>query len=120
MVAATGLYQKGFVQRYLQPVIPLFCEKFVESLRVPDGPISDSGLKTNIVKALNCLVTKLPKYISDLLPQMLPPIWETLVQSAKIYQEETVNKDTNNEDKEVDSDGTLLFGFHSIGKIMSK
>ncbi|XP_076177176.1 importin 9 [Ptiloglossa arizonensis] len=108
IVAATGVYQKGFTEQYLQPVIPMFCEKFVQCLRVPDGPTSDSGLKTDVIKAINCLVTKLPKYVSNFLPQMLPPVWETLTQSAKIYQEGTVNGDREENDKEVDSDGEII------------
>ena len=36
---------------------------------------------------------------------MLPPVWETLVQSAKIYQEEFVNGKGDTNDKQVDSDG---------------
>ncbi|XP_043252941.1 importin-9 isoform X1 [Colletes gigas] len=108
LVAATGVYQKGFTEQYLQPVIPMFCEKFVQCLRVPDGSSSDSGLKTDVIKAINCLVTKLPKYVSSFLPQMLPPIWETLTQSAKIYQEGIVNSDREENDKEVDSDGEII------------
>ncbi|XP_076236291.1 importin 9 isoform X2 [Calliopsis andreniformis] len=108
LVAATGLYQKGFTEQYLQPVIPMFCEQFVHCLRVPDGPTSDSGLKTDVIKAINCLVTKLPKYVSSFLPQMLPPVWETLIQSAKVYQEGTVNGDGETNDKEVDSDGEVI------------
>lgn len=108
LVAHTGAYEKGFIEQYLQPIIPMFCEKFVECLRVPNGQTSDCGFKTDIIKAINCLVTKLPKYISDLLPQMLPPIWETLCQSAKTYQEMTVNADEDVNDKEVDSDGMLF------------
>ncbi|KAL2717247.1 importin-9 [Vespula squamosa] len=108
LVAATGIYHKGFIEQYLQPVIPMFCEKFVQCLRVSNGPTSDSGLKTDIIKAINCLVTKLPKYISNFLPQMLPPVWETLTESAKIYQEETVNGTTETNSKEVDSDGEII------------
>ncbi|XP_024868417.1 importin-9 isoform X2 [Temnothorax curvispinosus] len=108
LVAHTGAYEKGFIEQYLQPIIPMFCEKFVECLRVPNGQTSDCGFKTDIIKAINCLVTKLPKYISDLLPQMLPPIWETLCQSAKTYQEMTVNADEDIDDKEIDSDGEII------------
>lgn len=86
----------------------MFCEKSVECLRVPNGPSSDIGFKTDIIKAINGLVTKLPKYVSDFLPQMLPSVWETLSQSAKTYQETTVDGDEDINDKEVDSDGTLL------------
>ncbi|XP_015173193.1 PREDICTED: importin-9 [Polistes dominula] len=99
---------KAFVEQYLQPVIPMFCEKFVQCLRIPNGPINDSGLKTDIIRAIYCLVTKLPKYIPHFLPQMLPPVWETLIESAKIYQEETVNGISETNNKEVDSDGEII------------
>ncbi|XP_006568800.1 importin-9 isoform X2 [Apis mellifera] len=108
LVAATGIYQKGFTEQYLQPVIPMFCEKFVHCLQLSDGSTSDSGLKTDVIKAINCLVTKLPKYVSRFLPQMLPPVWETLVQSAKLYQERSVNGEGDTNDKEVDSDGEII------------
>ncbi|PBC27176.1 Importin-9 [Apis cerana cerana] len=109
LVAATGIYQKGFTEQYLQPVIPMFCEKFVHCLQLSDGSTSDSGLKTDVIKAINCLVTKLPKYVSRFLPQMLPPVWETLIQSAKLYQEKSVNGEGDTNDKEVDSDDRKRF-----------
>ncbi|XP_043478720.1 importin-9 isoform X2 [Leptopilina heterotoma] len=108
LVAAIRHYKKKFFEQYLQPVIPMFCEKFVQCLRQPDGPTIDSGLKTDIIKALNCLISKLPKYVTNFLPQMLPPIWETLTQSAKIYQEEVVNGDGNVNETVVDSDGEII------------
>ncbi|XP_011308403.1 importin-9 [Fopius arisanus] len=110
LVASTGMYQKGFVQQYLQPVIPMFCEKFVKYLGQPNGPVSDTGLKTDIIKAVNCLAKKLSKYVANYLPQILPPIWDTLVQSAKLYQEEMVNggNDEDIDEKEVDSDGEII------------
>lgn len=92
----------------------MFCEKFVQCLRQPDGPTIDSGLKTDIIKALNCLISRLPKYVSNFLPQMLPPIWETLTQSAKIYQEEVVNGDGNINETAVDSDGELTMKLFSL------
>lgn len=100
--------EKGFMEQYLQPIIPMFCEKFIAYLRISNGPDSDSEFKTDIIKAIFCLVTKMPKYVSNFLPQMLPPIWETLCQSAKTYQETMVNSDADIDDKEVDSDGTLF------------
>lgn len=45
----------------------------------------------------------LPKYVANFMPQILPTIWET--KSAKVYQEDTVNGDSDNDIKEVDSDG---------------
>ncbi|OAD62485.1 Importin-9 [Eufriesea mexicana] len=108
LVASIEGYQKGFTEQYLQPVIPMFFEKFVQCLRLPDGPTSDSGLKTDVIKAINCLVTKLPKYVSNFLPQMLLPVWETLVQSAKLYQERSVNGEGDTNDREIDSDGKVI------------
>ncbi|XP_046424857.1 importin-9 isoform X1 [Neodiprion fabricii] len=108
LIAATDVYQKGFTQQYLQPVIPMFCEKFIQSLRVQNGLTSDNGLKTDIVKAIYMLVTRMPKYVSNFLPQMLPPIWETLLDSAKVYQEETVNGGGDIESQDVDSDGEII------------
>ncbi|XP_063995676.1 importin-9 [Diachasmimorpha longicaudata] len=110
LVASTGVYQKEFVRQYLQPVIPMFCEKFIKYLTEPNGPTCDIGLKTDIIKAVNCLASNLSKYVANYLPQILPPIWDTLVQSAKIYQEETVNgrDDEDIEEKQVDSDGEII------------
>lgn len=103
-MANASLVQKGLTDQYLSPVIPSFCEKFVHYLSVPNGPTSDSGLKTDIIKAINCLITKLPKNVSNFLSEMLHPIWETLVHSAKTYQEETISGEILN-DREIDSDG---------------
>lgn len=109
LIAETSTYKKGFTQQYFEPVIPMFCEKFVQCLRQPNGPTIDCGLKTDIIKAINCLISKLPKFVINFLPEMLPPVWETLTQSAKIYQDEVVNGDGDVNDKEVDSDGKRLF-----------
>ncbi|XP_020710899.2 importin-9 isoform X2 [Athalia rosae] len=108
LIATTGVYQKGFTQQYLQPVIPMFCEKFIHSLRAQNGLTSDSGLKTDIIKAINMLISRLPKYVSNFLPQMLPPIWETLQESAKVYQEDTVNGGGNSDNNDIDSDGEII------------
>ncbi|XP_033214886.1 importin-9 [Belonocnema kinseyi] len=108
LVAETSTYKKGFTQQYFEPVIPMFCEKFVQCLRQSNGPTIDCGLKTDIIKAINCLISKLPKFVINFLPEMLPPVWETLTQSAKIYQDEVVNGDGDVNDKEVDSDGEII------------
>ncbi|KAG8040464.1 hypothetical protein G9C98_002460 [Cotesia typhae] len=100
LVGSTGIYHKAFVETCLKPVIPVFCEKFVACLREHSSegshttPTCDIGLKTDIIKAINCLVTKLPKFVTPYLPQILPPVWETLTESAKIYQQESVASET--------------------------
>jgi len=115
LIVNTVAFEDGFIQQYLLPIIPMFCEKFGECLRA-NGPNSDSGFKTDIIKAINSLM-KLPKYVTDFLPQMLPPIWETLCQSAKVYQEITVNADEDVNEKEIDSDGILSHNVINIIKI---
>ena len=83
----------------------MFCEKFVQCLSMQNSPACDSGLKTEIIKSINILILKLPCYMASYVPQMLPSIWNTLTQSAKIYQEEVVNGDGEINDQEIDSDG---------------
>lgn len=105
LIATVDLHQKGFAQQYLHPVIPMFCEKFVQCLGMQNGPTSDSGLKTEIMKSISTLILFMPKYVTPYLPQILSPVWNTYTESAKIYQEKIVNGDGNDGDKEVDSDG---------------
>lgn len=113
-----GTYQRGFVEQHLQPVISMFCAKFVECLGVPNGPTSDSGLKTEIIKSITCLITKLPRHMTTYVPQILPCIWTTFTQSAKIYQEQIVSGHCEVDDQ-VDSDGKFNLNFISITRNIS-
>jgi len=47
-----------------------------------------------------------PRQIAPWLPQILPPVWQTLTQSADIYLKTVVNG-TETVDEIVDSDGEL-------------
>lgn len=107
MIADTGLYTKGYIEKQstLPTILPLFCEKFVQCLGVPDGPTSDCGLKTEIIRSINTLICKLPKYMLPYVQQILPPMWSILTQSAKIYQEKQVDQDGGEDDSNIDSDG---------------
>jgi hypothetical protein len=58
------------------------------------------------VSALTLLVKRVPKQMAPWLPQILPPVWQTLTQSADIYLKTVVNG-TEEVDEVVDSDGEL-------------
>lgn len=88
-----------FVQHHLQPTIPMFCEKFIQILSEPNDSTNDPyGLETNIVSAITTLIQKIPKCVSDFLPRMLPAIWKTLIDNAKVYQENNMSRDVGNAD----------------------
>lgn len=103
------MYNRGFTERYLQPVIPMFCEKYVQCLDVPYDSERSSGLKTEIMKSISCLILKSSKYMTSFLPQILPSIWTTLTQSAQIYQEQIVHGNGDVSNQEVDSDGKSFY-----------
>ncbi|XP_014203577.1 importin-9 isoform X2 [Copidosoma floridanum] len=108
LVAESDIHHKGFIELYLEPVIPMFCEKFVKCLEMPDGPTSDSNLKTEIVKSINCLILKLSKHMTTIVPRILSSVWTSLTQCAKIYQEKVLNEDENPDNIEIDSDGEII------------
>ncbi|PSN50935.1 hypothetical protein C0J52_08156 [Blattella germanica] len=84
MISAMSDYNKGVTKTLLNPVLPCFSERFVHGLQMPNGQSSDSCLKTDIIKALTLLVKRVPKQMAQWLPQILPPVWQTLTQSADI------------------------------------
>ena len=50
VVCVAGEYNKGLVKTLLGPFLLPFTEALVKELREPDGPTSDVGLKTAIIK----------------------------------------------------------------------
>ncbi|XP_069694516.1 importin-9 [Periplaneta americana] len=112
MISAMSDYNKTVTKTLLNPVLPSFSERFVRGLQVPNGIHSDSCLKTDIIKAITLLVKRVPKQMAPWLPQILPPIWQTLTQSADIYLKTVVNG-TEEVDEIVDSDGEIL-GFENL------
>ncbi|KAJ9582618.1 hypothetical protein L9F63_023037 [Diploptera punctata] len=112
MISAMSDHNKGVTKTLLNPVLPSFSERFVHGLQVPNGVHSDSCLKTDIVKALTLLVKRVPKQMAPWLPQILPPVWQTLTESADIYLKTIVNA-TEEIDAIVDSDGEIL-GFENL------
>jgi hypothetical protein len=112
MIASINELNKGIAKQLLFPVLPQFTEAFVQSLQLPDGLTSDSGLKMEVLKAVTTLVKNFPGSMSQCLPQILPPVWNALTQSADIYIRTVVNN-TDEADDPVDSDGEVL-GFENL------
>ncbi|XP_014226258.1 importin-9 isoform X1 [Trichogramma pretiosum] len=110
LVTVTAYTDKGLIDKYLQPVLPVYCEKFVEFLSCSD-PRIDCGFKTEIVKSVNWLVLNVSKKMTPYVPQILSAIWNILIECAKLYHEEIITGDEN--DKEVDSDGQVIT-FHNL------
>ncbi|XP_033102932.1 importin-9-like [Anneissia japonica] len=103
---------KGLAAKLVYPLLPGFVEAFIQALNTPDGPISDSGLKMEVIKALTTLIKNYPKQMSKFMPQILPPIWKTLTESAAVYITTVVNG-TEDADNPIDSDGEVL-GFENL------
>ncbi|XP_058460644.1 importin-9 isoform X2 [Malaya genurostris] len=76
----------------LNPTLPTFTHKMIEGLTVPNGPHSSFELKTEIVKVLKYMISDMPKFASQYLSAILPPIWQLLTQMADIYIKVIVNE----------------------------
>ncbi|ESO88896.1 hypothetical protein LOTGIDRAFT_219052 [Lottia gigantea] len=112
MIATMNEVQKGVAKQLLFPVLPQFTEALVQALQLPDSHTSDSGLKTEIVKAITTLVKCFPKTMNQWLNQMLPSVWSIFTQSAEYYVRTVVNK-VEEVDDVVDSEGEIL-GFENL------
>ncbi|XP_071133365.1 importin-9-like [Mytilus edulis] len=112
MIANMAEIQKGIAKQLLFPLIPQFTQAFIQTLQVPDGFTSDSGLKMEIVKAITQLVKSHPKFMAPYLNDILPPIWLIFTQSAEFYVRTVVNNMEDANDP-VDSDGEAL-GFENL------
>ncbi|KAK6177118.1 hypothetical protein SNE40_015285 [Patella caerulea] len=112
MISTMNELQKGVAKQLLFPILPQFTEALVLALQLPDSHTSDSGLKTEIVKAITTLVKSFPKTMSQWLPQMLPTVWTIFTQSAEFYVRTVVNK-LEDLDEVVDSEGEIL-GFENL------
>ncbi|PVD24404.1 hypothetical protein C0Q70_14886 [Pomacea canaliculata] len=112
MISVMEEVKKSSGRHLLFPVLPQFVEAFLQGLKVPDGPSSDSGLRREIIKALTTLLKGFPKQMSGYLPQILPSIWNIFTQSAEFYVRTVVNN-VEDADDPVDSDGEVL-GFENL------
>jgi len=112
MICTIGETNKSLQKTLLNPFLSTFSEALVSALSLPDSHTSDTGLKTEVVKALTVLIKNVPKQLAQWMPQILPPVWSTLTSSAERYVREVVNEG-GSEDECVDSDGQVL-GFETL------
>ncbi|GBL76601.1 Importin-9 [Araneus ventricosus] len=96
----------------LFPILTPFTEALVSALKTPDGHTSDSGLKKDILNALQVLVKYFPRQMGQWLPHILAPVWNSLTSSANTYVQAVVNV-SEEADNPVDSDGEVL-GFENL------
>lgn len=114
MICTIGEVNPSLCKSLLGPVLPTFTEALVAALNVPpESHDSDTGLKTEVLKALTVLVKNVSKSMAPWLPQILGPVWSTLTTSANKYVREIVNAAETTDDEGVDSDGEIL-GFDSL------
>uniref|UniRef100_A0A3B3IEN4 Importin 9 n=1 Tax=Oryzias latipes TaxID=8090 RepID=A0A3B3IEN4_ORYLA len=114
LICAIEELEKGAAKALIFPVVQQFTEAFVQALRMPDGPSSDSGLKMEVLKAVTALVKNFPKPMVFSMQQILPIVWDTLTESARslTYVRTEVNY-TEEVDDPIDSDGEVL-GFENL------
>ncbi|KAL8589419.1 hypothetical protein ACOMHN_021571 [Nucella lapillus] len=112
MISAMEEFKKSSGKELLFPVLPQFVEAFLQGLKMPDGPTSDSGLKREIISALTTVLKGFQKPMSQFLPQILPNIWDIFTQSAQFYVRTVVNN-VEDADDPVDSDGEVI-GFENL------
>ena len=115
MICTVGEVNKSLSKTIMEPVLPKFTEALVGGLSLPEeSHLTDAGLKTDILKALNVLVKNVPKIMAPWLNQVLPPVWSTLTSSADKYVRDVVNEGVNDDQEEVvDSDGEIV-GFENL------
>ncbi|XP_029288165.1 LOW QUALITY PROTEIN: importin-9 [Cottoperca gobio] len=112
LICAIEEHEKGAAKALIFPVVQQFTEAFVHALQMPEGPLSDSGLKMEVLKAVTALVNNFPKPMVSSMQQILPIVWNTLTESAAFYVRTEVNY-TEEVDDPVDSDGEVL-GFENL------
>ncbi|GFT94809.1 importin-9 [Nephila pilipes] len=105
-------YNKSAPKNFLFPILTPFTEALVSALKTPDGMTSDSGLKKDVLNALQILVRYFPKQMIQWLPHILAPVWNSLTTSVNTYVQTVVNA-CEEADNPVDSDGEAL-GFENL------
>ncbi|MCL4123478.1 UNVERIFIED_CONTAM: hypothetical protein GTU68_033725, partial [Idotea baltica] len=85
MICMMAEYNKCHAKTLLYPTLPAFMQALVKGLQTPDGFMSDSGLKKEILSALTVLLKSVPKQMGQYLSEILGPVWHTLTNSATTY-----------------------------------
>lgn len=78
--------------KILDPVMPAFMEKMIQSLALPIGPSCNFTLKTEVMKIFTYMINEMPKRINSFMPRILPPLWSLLTNMADVYIKSIVNE----------------------------
>jgi isoleucyl-tRNA synthetase len=70
---------KPNIKAFFQTAVGPWFQGFAKVLAIPDTPASDSGLKINIMKVLLEFVKEFPQHVKPLIPMVMDPIWNSLV-----------------------------------------
>ena len=80
------------VKQLLVPVLPKFVEAFLEALQSSDEAVTDTGIKTDIMKALTVLLKNVPSHMGAHFKSIVMCIWQLLVNSSELYPSQYDNK----------------------------
>ena len=73
------------MKQLLVPVLPKFVEAFLEALQSKNPEVTDTGIKTEIMKALIVLVKNCRSHLGQQLKAVISCVWQTLVDSSEQY-----------------------------------
>ena len=73
------------MKQLLVPVLPKFVEAFLEALQSADEAVTDTGIKTDIMKALTVLLKNVPSHMGAHFKSIVMCIWQLLVNSSELY-----------------------------------
>lgn len=106
VVAEMSEYDTSAIKKYLNPYLANFMNAMIKSLSLPDdNQTMDCTLKRDIIKTLTTLVKSFPKRLSGYMNDILPQVWNCLVNSSNIYVNSIVNCSKENRDEHVDCEG---------------
>eukprot|EP01098_Paradermamoeba_levis_P012649 TRINITY_DN5570_c0_g1_i1.p1 TRINITY_DN5570_c0_g1~~TRINITY_DN5570_c0_g1_i1.p1 ORF type:complete len:515 (-),score=134.30 TRINITY_DN5570_c0_g1_i1:5-1549(-) len=96
-------------KQILSPFIPQWLSIFQSYLNSNTNLVcSDYGIRLKTIEIVSLLVEKFPSFIQQELPQLLVPIWTSLVNGFPVFEKELLNGEEGDLDQ--DSDGEV-FGF---------
>ena len=93
------------------PFVSKFTHALAEALQVPNGPVSDCGLKKEVLNTLINMMRNDPKLMGDAASKVLSAVWQQLIQGAEYFVSREVNCAEEDTEAVIDSDGeSLSFG----------
>lgn len=80
--------QSSMIRLHLQPALAQFCGSVIRTWR---SERSDIRLKAAILDAFRTLLDEIPKCVYSFLPEIVPLVWESLIDCASDYHADVVN-----------------------------